>query len=411
MTRFGQWWKRTVRCGWAYAQGRMHGRRTDRHVRPRTAAGGALGRRCCRLTVVALAWPTGGWSLLGPVALPAVGGPVLPHPPAAAAWPPGDAAAYTVAGTLAKFPQLVGIVKYALHRGPVRLIEYKGPRTATVAYLTTYYPHVSHSFIRREIAAAGGARRRRRTVQHPPARPAWSTRPTWPKRGRTTVLLAGGGWRCWPRRRPSRSSPGPLRFGRALRLAVCAWAGGRTAASPGTWSTSPRRACCGGWLRARGVDPPARPLRHQLRRPSPCSPRTLGGPPYSFTVHGPRSSTARPAESLGGQDRRVAAFVVAVSSFGRSQLYRWADRWRIGAEIHVVHCGLDCRPSSAADPRPGAGRAAAGVRRPAVGAEGPAAPARGAGAAGGGGRGVRGGPGRRRADAAGDRERNRPARA
>ena len=37
---------------------------------------------------------------------------------------------------------------------------------------------------------------------------------------------------------------------------------------------------------------------------------------------------------------RRAAFVVAISSFARSQLYRWVDHahW---AKVHVVHCGLD----------------------------------------------------------------------
>jgi hypothetical protein len=39
--------------------------------------------------------------------------------------PPRMAFEFTVAGTLSKLPHLVGIVRYALHRGPVRLIEYK----------------------------------------------------------------------------------------------------------------------------------------------------------------------------------------------------------------------------------------------------------------------------------------------
>ncbi|PSN11952.1 colanic acid biosynthesis glycosyltransferase WcaL [filamentous cyanobacterium CCT1] len=65
----------------------------------------------------------------------------------------------------------------------------------------------------------------------------------------------------------------------------------------------------------------------------------LGGPPYSFTVHGPEEFDKVRAISLAEKIRR-AAFVVAISSFGKSQLYRWtalAD-W---PKIHVVHCGLD----------------------------------------------------------------------
>jgi glycosyltransferase involved in cell wall biosynthesis len=63
----------------------------------------------------------------------------------------------------------------------------------------------------------------------------------------------------------------------------------------------------------------------------------LGGPPYSFTVHGPEEFQ-RPM-GLGEKIHR-ADFVVAISSFGRSQLYlrsRYAD-WR---KIQVVHCGLE----------------------------------------------------------------------
>jgi len=46
--------------------------------------------------------------------------------------------------------------------------------------------------------------------------------------------------------------------------------------------------------------------------------RVLGGPPFSFTVHGPEEFLA----PLGLEDKvRRSAFVVAISSFGRSQLY------------------------------------------------------------------------------------------
>jgi colanic acid/amylovoran biosynthesis glycosyltransferase len=67
--------------------------------------------------------------------------------------------------------------------------------------------------------------------------------------------------------------------------------------------------------------------------------RLLGGPPYSFTVHGPEEFD-RPV-SLGlGQKIRHAAFVVSICSFGRSQLWRWAEV-RDWGKVHVVHCGLD----------------------------------------------------------------------
>jgi glycosyltransferase involved in cell wall biosynthesis len=67
--------------------------------------------------------------------------------------------------------------------------------------------------------------------------------------------------------------------------------------------------------------------------------RALGGPAYSFTVHGPEEFDK--AESLKIRDKvRQAAFVVAISSFGRSQLYRWVD-YADWSKIKIVHCGLE----------------------------------------------------------------------
>lgn len=67
--------------------------------------------------------------------------------------------------------------------------------------------------------------------------------------------------------------------------------------------------------------------------------RLLGGPPFSFTVHGPEEFDRGPSQRL---DRKVAAakFVVAISSYTRSQLFRVCDQtdW---PKIRVVHCGLD----------------------------------------------------------------------
>lgn len=65
----------------------------------------------------------------------------------------------------------------------------------------------------------------------------------------------------------------------------------------------------------------------------------LGGPTYSFTVHGPEEFDKPIALSLPAKIEH-AKFVVAISNFGRSQLYRWCSHkhWN---KIHVVHCGLD----------------------------------------------------------------------
>jgi len=65
----------------------------------------------------------------------------------------------------------------------------------------------------------------------------------------------------------------------------------------------------------------------------------LGGPSWSFTVHGPEEFDVAPIVGLKEKINRCA-FVVAISSYGRSQLYRLLeyDRW---GKVHVVACGLD----------------------------------------------------------------------
>ena len=67
--------------------------------------------------------------------------------------------------------------------------------------------------------------------------------------------------------------------------------------------------------------------------------RLLGGPPYSFTVHG--SEEFDKGHCLG-LDKKIAnaKFVVAVNSFCRGQMFRWSaiSDW---GKIKIVHCGLD----------------------------------------------------------------------
>ncbi len=65
----------------------------------------------------------------------------------------------------------------------------------------------------------------------------------------------------------------------------------------------------------------------------------MGGPTFSFTVHGPEEFDKPQFIALGEKIRR-SAFVVAISSYGRSQLYRWIEhtQW---PKVKVVHCGLE----------------------------------------------------------------------
>lgn len=67
--------------------------------------------------------------------------------------------------------------------------------------------------------------------------------------------------------------------------------------------------------------------------------RTLGGPSYSFTIHGPdefdKPEFIKLAEKING-----SAFVVAISSYCRSQIFRWIpySQW---SKVKEVHCGIE----------------------------------------------------------------------
>jgi len=76
----------------------------------------------------------------------------------------------------------------------------------------------------------------------------------------------------------------------------------------------------------------------------------LGGVTYSFTVHGPNEFDQPVSLSLG-EKIKYAEFVVAISSYGRSQLYRWCD-YGFWKNIYIIHCALgdDFLASEAARP-------------------------------------------------------------
>jgi colanic acid/amylovoran biosynthesis glycosyltransferase len=81
----------------------------------------------------------------------------------------------------------------------------------------------------------------------------------------------------------------------------------------------------------------------------------LSGIPYSFTVHGPEEFDKWAFIGLAEKIRHCE-FVAAVSSYGRSQLYRCVEReyWN---KIQVIHCGLDF------DSFPASGSTFTGARR------------------------------------------------
>jgi glycosyltransferase involved in cell wall biosynthesis len=208
--------------------------------------------------------------------------------------------------------------------------------TMRIAYLVNQYPAVSHSFIRREIAALErqGAQVLRLALRGwraplvDDADLAERARTRYALRGGVLVLLLA--LLAAALRRPRRFVAA-LRL--ALRMAVCA-------ARPWPLHLAYLAEACRivPWLEQFG----ARHLHAHFGTNSAevaMLARALGGPPYSFTAHGPKEFD-QPERLRLGDKVRQAAFVVAISSFGRSQLYRWVDpsHWR---KVHVVHCGLE----------------------------------------------------------------------
>jgi colanic acid/amylovoran biosynthesis glycosyltransferase len=67
--------------------------------------------------------------------------------------------------------------------------------------------------------------------------------------------------------------------------------------------------------------------------------RLLGGASYSFTVHGPDEFDA-PVHYLLREKIEQSKFVVAITSYCKSQLFRWID-FKHWDKVRVVRCGVD----------------------------------------------------------------------
>lgn len=214
-----------------------------------------------------------------------------------------------------------------------------------IAYILNSYPQPSHSFIRREIQALEdqGSDVLRLAMRGPQA-PLKDAGDTAEAARTEYVLQAGALTLLAALARAFLSSPArfaaalwlALRLARAsdrgmlrhlIYLAEAAYAARRCA----EWGAEHMHAHFGTNSAAVAM------LAHGL-----------GGPGYSFTVHGPEEFDAPHALSLGEKLDR-AAFAVGVSAFGRSQLSRWASfgSWD---RLHVVHCGIE--PAKFANPAP-----------------------------------------------------------
>jgi colanic acid/amylovoran biosynthesis glycosyltransferase len=203
-----------------------------------------------------------------------------------------------------------------------------------IAYLINAYPKVSHSFIRREIHALErqGLEVRRIALRgwDGPLPDEEDNR----ERERTSYVLRGGARSLLlPLLRTLIRSP--LRLFRTLRLAATM---ARGSDRPLLYHLVYVAEACAilRWIGSDGVE---RLHAHFGTNSAEVAMlvRSLGGPPYSFTVHGPEEFM----RELGlAQKIQRASLVIAISTFCRSQLFMRApyEEW---PKIAIIRCGLE----------------------------------------------------------------------
>lgn len=203
-----------------------------------------------------------------------------------------------------------------------------------VGYIVSEYPKVSHTFIRREIEAveACGIDVERISIRDGGAVVDPLDRV---EHGRTTRLLDGGtaallvaGLRCLLHV--------PVRTLKTFWLA-CRMGLGADRPMPVHWVYFLEAAMVADLVRRRAV---SHLHAHFGSNPAEVAmlAAQLSGITYSFTAHGTVETDNARAIGLPAKIG-AAAFVVAVSDYGKAQMMRWIppNQW---PRIHVVHCGL-----------------------------------------------------------------------
>lgn len=132
MTSFSQWWKRSARSGYAYAEGaRLHGAPPERHCTKELRSIWFWGI-VVPIVGVVLAWPTRGISLVAMVALYVLLYlKVLRHRFNSRGESIDRASKYALSCVVSKWPQAIGVIRTIVNRltGTTdKLIEYHQPR-------------------------------------------------------------------------------------------------------------------------------------------------------------------------------------------------------------------------------------------------------------------------------------------
>lgn len=205
-----------------------------------------------------------------------------------------------------------------------------------IAYLINHYPKVSHTFIRREIIALErqGVEVLRVAVR------GWDDAAPDPvdqqEKTRTHYLLRDG-LKPLLGATVSEALRAPVRFLHALGLALRL---GHRADRPMPLHLVYLAEACMAMrlLREQGISHVHAHFGTNSTEVALLI-EALGGPGYSFTCHGSEEFDKPESLHLGEKIRR-ARFVVAITSFCRSQVYRWVDHahW---PKIQVVRCGVD----------------------------------------------------------------------
>jgi colanic acid/amylovoran biosynthesis glycosyltransferase len=226
-----------------------------------------------------------------------------------------------------------------------------------IAYLVTAYPEVSHTFIRREILELErlGHSVLRLSIRRPTSHLVDAL--DLSEYDKTHYLLARPAALALATARALLLNP--LRFGRALAKTLAL-----------------ARRSARGLVRHFAYLAEACLVRDLLRRER-CEhlhvhfgtnaaavgllSHALGGPPWSFTAHGPDEFDAPLSLSLADKVAD-AAFTVAISHFAAAQLRRWSrpEDWE---RIAIVHCTIGAEFEKPAGPIPSSSRAFVSVGR------------------------------------------------